>query len=44
MLRAVDKTCPQINLKELDLITDRKNLRALLDSVENEQDIVLMQR
>ena len=35
MLRAVDQTCPQINMKEFDLITNRKNLRALFDFVRN---------
>jgi hypothetical protein len=34
MLRAVEHTCPQLNLEEFDLITDRKNLRALLDFVQ----------
>jgi hypothetical protein len=35
MFRAMDYTCPQLNLKEFDLITDRKNLRALLEFVQN---------
>ena len=34
MLRAVDLTCPELAMKEFDLITDRKNLRALLDFVQ----------
>jgi hypothetical protein len=35
MFRALDYTCPQLELKEFDLITDRKNIRALLEFVQN---------
>jgi hypothetical protein len=35
MLRAMNQTCPQINMKEFELISDRKNLRALFDFVRN---------
>ena len=34
MLRAVDYTCSELTMKEFDFVTDRKNLRALLDFVQ----------